>query len=93
VLVPLRLIKDEDEIDVMRRASLLADQVLANVLPLLKAGMTEIDVLIEVHAQMERLGSKGPSFTPTFSPWVRTRYAICARPPARARFATASRFP
>lgn len=63
ILAPLRQIKDEDEIDVMRRASLLADQVLAEVLPLLRAGMTEIDVLNEVHTRMELLGSNGPSFT------------------------------
>jgi Xaa-Pro dipeptidase len=63
IFVPLRQIKDEDEIDVMRRASLLADQVLAEVLPLLKPGMTELDVQNEVHTRMELLGSIGPSFT------------------------------
>jgi Xaa-Pro dipeptidase len=62
ILAPLRMIKDEDEIDVMRRASLLADQVLDAVMPQLTVGMTELDVALEVEAQMERLGSKGPSF-------------------------------
>ena len=46
LISPLRQIKDEDEIEVMRRASLMADQVLANVTPLLKVGMSEIDVLV-----------------------------------------------
>jgi Xaa-Pro aminopeptidase len=59
----LRMIKDEDEIAMMRRASRLADRVLAAVLPQLKIGMSELDVALEVNAQMERLGSKGPSFT------------------------------
>jgi Xaa-Pro aminopeptidase len=62
ILAPLRQIKDEDEIEVMRRASRLADQVLDTVLPRLKVGMTELDVALEVNAQMERLGSNGPSF-------------------------------
>lgn len=63
IMAPLRMIKDEDEVAVMRRASLLADQVLAAVLPRLKVGMTELDVALEVNTQMERLGSNGPSFT------------------------------
>jgi Xaa-Pro aminopeptidase len=63
IMAPLRMIKDEDEVAVMRRASLLADQVLAAVLPQLKRGITELDVALEVEAQMTRLGSNGPSFT------------------------------
>jgi len=63
------MIKDEDEIAVMRQASHLADQVLAAVLPQLKIGMSELDVALEVNARMERLGSKGPSFTTNVSPW------------------------
>ena len=62
ILAPLRMLKDEDEIDVMRRASRLADQVLDAVMPHLRPGVTELDVALEVNAQMERLGSNGPSF-------------------------------
>jgi Xaa-Pro aminopeptidase len=63
VLAPVRMIKDEEEITLMRHGSRVADRVLAAVLPLLKVGMTELEVALEVDAQMERLGTKGPSFT------------------------------
>lgn len=63
ILAPLRQIKDEDEIAVMRDASHIADRVLAEVVPLLKVGMTELDVALEVDARMTRLGANGPSFT------------------------------
>lgn len=63
ILAPLRQIKDEDEIAVMRHAAHIADRVLAEVVPLLKVGMTELDVALEVDARMTRLGANGPSFT------------------------------
>lgn len=63
ILAPLRMIKDEDEIATMRHAAHLADQVLDAVVPRLKVGMSELDVALEVDAQMIRLGSLGPSFT------------------------------
>lgn len=63
VLAPLRMVKDEDEIATMRRAAHMADQVLEAVVPRLKVGMSELDVALEVDAQMIRLGSLGPSFT------------------------------
>lgn len=63
LLAPLRMIKDEEEIQVMRRASLLADQVLDAVLPQLRPGMSEIEVGLAVDATMVMQGSNGPSFT------------------------------
>jgi Xaa-Pro dipeptidase len=59
VLAPLRMIKDEEEIALMRHAAHLADRVLDAVVPLLKVGITEL----EVDTQMVRLGAGGPSFT------------------------------
>jgi Xaa-Pro aminopeptidase len=63
VLAPLRMIKDEEEIALMRHAAHLADQVLDAVVPLLKVGVTELEVALEVDTQMVRLGAEGPSFT------------------------------
>ncbi len=63
ILAPLRMIKDEEEIALMRHGAHLADQVFSAVLPLLKPGMTELEVALEVDAQQRRLGSEGPSFT------------------------------
>lgn len=62
LLAPLRMIKDDEEIATMRHAAHIADQVMAAVEPLLKLGMTELDVALEVDAQQRRLGSEGPSF-------------------------------
>ena len=63
LIAPLRMIKDADEIAVMRYAAHIADQVLAEVVPLLKVGMSEQDVALEVDARMTRMGANGPSFT------------------------------
>jgi len=63
ILAPLRMVKDEDEIATMRHAAHMADQVLDAVVPRLRVGMSELDVALEVDAQMIRLGSLGPSFT------------------------------
>lgn len=63
LLAPLRMVKDEDEIAVMRHAAHIADRVLAAVLPRLKVGVTEREVKLDVDAQMVRFGAEGPSFT------------------------------
>jgi Xaa-Pro aminopeptidase len=63
LLAPLRAIKDEEEIAVMRKAAHLADAVFAAVLPRLQAGMSELEVALEVDTQMAQLGAEGPSFT------------------------------
>lgn len=63
ILRELRVIKDEDEIATMREAGAITEAAFADVLPRLKIGMTELDVIAEVDYQMRRHGSLGPSFT------------------------------
>lgn len=63
VIAPLRMIKDQEEVALMRRAAHLADRVLDAVMRQLKVGMTEQEVALEVDLQMVRLGAEGPSFT------------------------------
>ncbi|MCZ7544161.1 MAG: Xaa-Pro peptidase family protein [Anaerolineae bacterium] len=63
LLRPLRAIKSEDEIALMRRAGELTEASFAEVLPKLKHGMTELDIMAEVDYQLRRHGSPGPSFT------------------------------
>lgn len=58
-----RVIKGEDEIAVMRRAGEITEAAFADVLPKLKHGMTELDVISEVNYQLRRHGSLGESFT------------------------------
>jgi Xaa-Pro dipeptidase len=63
LLRPLRVVKSEAEIDVMRRAGAITEAAFADVLTRLEHGMTELDVVTEVDHQLRRHGSLGPSFT------------------------------
>lgn len=58
-----RIIKSEEEIATMRRAGEITEAAFADVLPKLKHGMTELDVISEVNYQLRRHGSLGESFT------------------------------
>lgn len=58
-----RIIKDAEEIATMRKAGEITEAAFADVLPKLKHGMTELDVISEVNYQLRRHGSLGESFT------------------------------
>jgi Xaa-Pro dipeptidase len=60
---PLRAIKSEEEIDIMRKAGAITEAAFADVLKTLKPGMTELDIVSEVDYQLRKHGSLGPSFT------------------------------
>ncbi len=62
-LRPLRVIKSEEEVSVMRRAGEMTEAAFAEVLKRLEHGMTELDIVSEVDYQLRRHGSLGPSFT------------------------------
>ncbi|MEP7291775.1 MAG: Xaa-Pro peptidase family protein [Chloroflexota bacterium] len=59
----LRVIKSQDEIEIMKRAGAVTEAAFADVLKQLKLGMTELDVIDEVDHQMRKHGALGPSFT------------------------------
>jgi Xaa-Pro dipeptidase len=65
LLRPLRAIKSEEEIDIMRRAGAITETAFAEVLKTLKHGMTELDIVSEVDYQLRKHGALGPSFTTT----------------------------
>ncbi|SEL11887.1 Xaa-Pro aminopeptidase/Xaa-Pro dipeptidase [Colwellia chukchiensis] len=58
----LRMIKTDTELASMKQAAAIADQALANILPLVKAGITERELAIELDYQMAKLGSEEVSF-------------------------------
>jgi Xaa-Pro dipeptidase len=58
----LRVVKDEDEIDLIRRACAVADAALADLLPTILPGRTERDVAGDLEARMRQHGADGPSF-------------------------------
>ena len=58
----LRQIKDEDEIATIGRAEEIGDEAFAHVLKLIKPGMTEKEIAMELEFQMRRSGASGVSF-------------------------------
>ena len=63
ILREMRVIKSEEEIDMMRQAGAITEAAFADVLSNLKLGMTELEVISEVDYQLRKHGSLGPSFT------------------------------
>lgn len=58
----LRMIKSADEISYIKQAAAIADKALANIIPLIKAGISERDLANELDHQMAKLGSEELSF-------------------------------
>jgi Xaa-Pro aminopeptidase len=65
IIRELRLIKSADEIALMREAGRRTEAAFAEVLPKLRFGMTELDIVAEIDYQMKRQDSLGPTFTTT----------------------------
>jgi Xaa-Pro aminopeptidase len=59
---PLRLVKDEDELRVLREAALLGCRLFDHMLTFLRPGLREIDVAAELEHQARLLGAEGMSF-------------------------------
>jgi len=58
----LRVIKSAQEIGHIKQAAAIADQALTNILPFIKAGITERELANELDYQMAKLGSEELSF-------------------------------
>ncbi len=59
----MRLIKDEEEIDLLRRAVRLNEEVFTEVYHTLSDYPTEIDVALAIETGMHRRGAEAPSFS------------------------------
>ncbi len=64
VIASLRMIKDADEIAQLRHAVAITEQALDEVLPLVRAGMTERTVANELLQALLRAGAEGLAFDP-----------------------------
>ena len=62
VIEPLRMVKDEQEIELIRKAASIADQAFSHILKVIKPGMREAEVALELEYKMRQLGAQGPSF-------------------------------
>jgi Xaa-Pro aminopeptidase len=58
----LRLLKSPPEIAKMRAAARLISTVFDEVVPLIRPGVTELDLAAEIDYRMRKLGASGPSF-------------------------------
>lgn len=58
----LRVHKEKYEIEAIRRAARMVDEALALALPMLRVGVSELDIAAELEYQMKRLGSEGAPF-------------------------------
>jgi Xaa-Pro aminopeptidase len=58
----LRMCKEPVEIALMRKAAVLAGEILEGVLSLLMPGVRESEVAAEIEYQMRKRGAEGPSF-------------------------------
>ena len=64
LMAKLRAAKTEEEIGAMRAAQAIAERALKEVLPLIRPGMTEKQVMAELVYRTLRHGSEGNSFDP-----------------------------
>ena len=63
LLRPMRAIKSEADIDLMRQAGRITEAAFADTLKTLRHGMTELEIVEEVNYQLRKHGSLGQSFT------------------------------
>ena len=63
-LYDLRAIKEPWELDLMRKAQVITDAAFSDILPRIKAGMTEKEVQAELIYCLLKNGADGPSFDP-----------------------------
>lgn len=61
-LALIRVVKSDDEIEAIKRAVRCIEDVFRDTVPLVKPGVTELDLVAEMEYRMKRLGADGPSF-------------------------------
>lgn len=62
IVEQLRLIKDDEELAVMKEAAAIADRALGEILPAVAPGRAEEDIALDLEFCMRRMGAEGLSF-------------------------------
>ena len=62
LMARLRMVKDAGEVECIRQAAAVADQVFGDLAGWLQPGMTELEATLELENRMRRLGASGTSF-------------------------------
>ncbi len=63
LLRPMRVIKSQADIELMKQAGRITEAAFADTLKTLRHGMTELEIVEEVNYQLRKHGSLGQSFT------------------------------
>lgn len=58
----LRLIKDSEEIELIKEAVRVADEAFSHVLKFIRPGVTETEIAAEIEYYLKKHGARGPSF-------------------------------
>ncbi len=66
LLMPLRVIKDDDEVAIMRKAGAITEAAYQATLGKLRHGMTNLDLITEVNYQLKKQGGVTNSFVTSF---------------------------
>jgi Xaa-Pro aminopeptidase len=62
LLAELRMIKDDAEVRLIRKAIRVQERALLDLLPTITAGQTELQLAARLECRMKELGASGPSF-------------------------------
>ena len=68
---PLASIKDESEIDLLRQAVSITDQVFGKLLTIIREGVTELEVAAEISYLQRTMGAESDAFEPIVASGVR----------------------
>ena len=66
IMRPLRMIKDADELAILRKAGEITEAAYQATLARIKPGMTTLDLITETNYQLKKHGSYAPSFLTSF---------------------------
>jgi Xaa-Pro aminopeptidase len=72
LLLRLRAVKDEGELELLAEAAAIADKAFAHILGILRPGLSERRVALELERHMQDLGASGPSFETIVASGVRS---------------------
>lgn len=62
IISRMRIIKTAEEVDKIRQAQIITEEALTETLPLIKEGVTERDLALELEYKMRKAGADGVSF-------------------------------
>ena len=68
----IRIIKDESELEVLRKAAEIGDKAFDHIIKFIKPGMTEIEIGLELEFFMKKLGATSLSFPSIVASGVRS---------------------